>query len=290
MASNFSLTYNNLVLIPTNGYTIQRMEGLDGLPLRISEAPLTARDGGNIYARLYGMRTISITGTIIASDPDTYFDRKRALVQAFTRIGSSDLTITRWDTGATTRTMSAKVVQTPEIVENFGENTFANFFVQVRGEEPWLLDSNNSIEETLTLAESNGYVLPFSAPIPFGESTTTDTVTILNDGDIALPPSIVFNGPVTNPRLTNQTTNETVGITGTINNGESVVIYRNSSGVFYELNGTIGIPGSGVNYFQFKTGDLFDLAIGSNTLKFTAQTFNANASCIVRFTNGYLSL
>lgn len=63
---------------------------------------------------------------------------------------------------------------------------------------------------TLELADSEGFSIPTPIPTPIGESFLDDTITIEYEGTANSYPIIRINGPITNPVITNETTDATI--------------------------------------------------------------------------------
>lgn len=286
MSTLFALTYNGLTIDQNQDtFSIFRMWGIDGLDVRISEANLTNFDGGVVYKRLYGMRTIGLEGMIQTETASEYFAAKATLVNTFS-IKATDLTlsITRWD--GEVRTIQAKVVQTPMIVEEPGEVTICRWRVELRCDDPSFYDSTTTTTYTINLSEPGGIPIPTMIPLMLGGGSN-NTATIINNGQVDGYPEIIITGDVINPTITNVSTGEFIQIATTIPIGSFVRIKRQGSGVSVMLN-------DATNYYLYLntnfSGDLFQIVVGTNLLRYTSSTYSANSQCQVIFTDSYINL
>lgn len=269
------ITYNGLTLSPENGYNVRMADGYNGLPVRISEANLTARPGGNVYARQHGMRTITIEGRVWGSTIDEFFDRKNALLDAFNAYTESELVTTLWN--GETRSIEAKTVEEPMIIYMGGEVTYAPFRVVLRCSNPYWKEAE-AITAILTLPTIIGFDFPFDFPFDIESDTSTSEVIINNVGDVTAYPKFVITGDtdLQNPTITNLTTGKFVQIATTVDAGQTVTIEFTGSGESITRE-------NGANYYQYKIGEVFPLELGNNVLQFTATSYVPNASVYVEF-------
>ncbi|HEY9334018.1 MAG TPA: hypothetical protein VIQ79_06355, partial [Kribbella sp.] len=79
---------------------------------------------------------------------------------------------------------------------------------------------------TLNLPSTSGGVrFPIRFPLQFTGTFTAGDASASNEGNADAPVKVTFTGPLTAPRLTNQTTGQWVQYNDTLASGEFVVIY-----------------------------------------------------------------
>lgn len=274
----FIIDFNSLTLKHDTGYTIQEVDGLEGLPVRTSQDDLTGDHGGNVWGQLYGMRTINIKGFCWGDTPDEYFDRISALINAFKIVDNTSMLITLWN--GSVRKINVKVIKTPDAPKRAAEVTFAEFGLAVIAEDPFFQDEDEQIFTT-GLGISGGGDIPTPVPMSLDPSTG-DVITIQNVGDVDVYPIFEIFGDVSNPTVTNLTTGESFQINTNITSGNKVTVQRNQQGTTVKYNDV-------QNYFQFFLGDIFKLVQGTNNIKFTASTFSSSALLRVTYVNKYLA-
>jgi phage-related protein len=102
-------------------------------------------------------------------------------------------------------------------------------------------------------------------------STVQDGVTIVNNGSVPSPAVIRLHGPATSPQITNSTTGQTVAITKTVQEGETLEIDTKRGTV--EIIDTEGVRNNAFNYISDDPGkfEFIELAPGTNTIAFSVS-------------------
>jgi len=289
---SFQIVYNGLTIDNKQGIIIESMSGLSSAEIRTSEDYLTGIDGGAIWEQYYGMRNITITGSVVADTIEDYFTRKSELSNAFCKKDTDiDLFVTTWN--GTTKRIPARIITMPDITEYSGEVTMCRWLVSLRCPSPFFTDQAASTG-TIELSDIGGYPvgqwdteedefvatsgMPVASPIPY----SPDTLDINNTGDVATNPVYEISGPVTNPSIRNVTTNMAFTINTTVGATEKITVQL--------LNNVLDVRKNGVNMISHFTGNFPVLEKGVNTLRFTASTFQAGAKVDVSYFKNYLSL
>ena len=280
MEYEFKIEYNGQTLDFANGFTIQEISGLDNPEIRISRDELTGLDGGNIWARLYGMLGMAITGNIFGTDVDNFFERKKDLIRAFNKDSDAWFTVTLWN--GQSRRIRAKSVIRPVFSIKPGEVTNTTFRLEVVAEDPYWRDTSEQ-EYTATLAQDSGLEIPFELPAILAQADTSNIITIESEGDGYVYPYIKITGNVNNPRVVNITTGEEFSIDYTIPTGEYVEMYVDTEGKRVLLNGS-------EKFWDKLEGNFIRIAEGTNQIQFSADTYSAEALLLIRFSNKYESI
>jgi hypothetical protein len=275
--SNFTVDYNGLSLGPSTDYSINNAIGLNGLPIRTSESLNTGADGGNIWEQHYDMRSIAFTGKVSAGTVSDYMNAKDDLVSAFSINDSNTLTVQNWN--GDSYTITAKVIRSPEIPYDNGQVTMNDYRVELKAEDPFWKGST-AVTGSASLSDEGG--TPVSSPVPSPVGTASDNlVSITNNGDVEYYPSITINGSVENPTVTNTTTGESFSFDYDLEAGGSIEVYYQTGEVFAKKGSA--------DIYENLTGDLFKLATGTNSIRFTADTFSSSASIDITFYPRYLT-
>jgi hypothetical protein len=134
----------------------------------------------------------------------------------------------------------------------------------------FLIYSETEQSTSLTLPVSGGVTLPLTFPFSFGASSG-GSATATNNGTSSTAPTIVFAGPLQNPRLSNDTTGEVMELNLTLLAGEEVTVDM--------ANRTI-IQDTSTNRMSAKTSAsrFWSLAPGENILRLTATTFDSGTA------------
>lgn len=133
----------------------------------------------------------------------------------------------------------------------------------------------NSLDSQVTSLPTAGGGLGFNAtaPFTFGAVSVGGTLTLNNAGNFQTSPSIVLEGPVTNPSIESLTADKTLSFTITLGVGETLEIDTENRTVM--LNGT----SSRYNTLD-STAQWFTLAPGDNEVRYQASTITASTMTI----------
>lgn len=256
------------------------VNGLDltDLPMRTSSQNTTGQDGGIIWKRLYGKRTITIEGYIVGNDEDDYIDAWRDLVNAFS-IGTGESQILQITLGnGDIRYINCKTISMPSIKEEEGHIWDGDFQVILEAEYPFYRDS--LVTATAYIVSLSGFPVATPIPTPLG-GIAVNTVNLNISGEYGSYPSYVINPVVTNPRITNQTTGETFQLEMEINNAVGPVTLS--------FDGKGKHIGSNDMYNQYFTGTYFRLVSGNNNIVFTGADVEGS-SVQITYSNEYISV
>ncbi len=278
--SDVNVTYNGFSVGDGTDLIITSLEGTGAPELRVGKQDKAGRDGGFFWNSLYSPRVVSLKVAIICATVDEFFSKKRSLVNAWKKsLTALPLTIKSWD--GTSRDILAYPQILPEITHKAGEPTSTDTQIEFYCPSPFFTDSSATKVE-LALAEVTGFDFPFDFPFDISATSTLNSYTFTNDGDVEAQMRIKFEN-VTNPALTNVTTGEFVQLSKTIAGSNYVEIYYDIGRRVLE-NGTSSVESS----FSGTTEALF-LPVGESLLRFSASTYSATAKCTITIQKNYLS-
>lgn len=251
---------------------------LTGLPIRSSQQNLTGRDGGVIWKRLYGMRTLVIGGSLIGDNHTDYYEAWRDLVQAFAIGDDTSKVLEITLPNGELRYINCKTTSLPVIDENVGEVDTGSFQVILAAENPYYRGAETTT--TLQIAQASGFPVATVIPTPLG-GIQNNTANLSITGDYGSYPTYIINQTVTNPRVSNQTTGKSFQLTMTVDvtTGPVPVSFDNR-----------GIHvGANDEYNQYFTGDYFRLEAGNNNIVFTGADASG-ATLEITYSNEYISV
>lgn len=123
---------------------------------------------------------------------------------------------------------------------------------------------------------------PLAFPVVLGGTSSEGYSGATNEGDIETWPTIVINGPVARPKITNRTTGESIELEVNLTStGESCIITYDQDSVSIEANGQ--------NVYGKLTSQskLFKLKPGLNDLIFTGASVGVGANASVSFRDAW---
>lgn len=104
----------------------------------------------------------------------------------------------------------------------------------------------------------------------WGGTATAGVLTAVNSGNAPTLPVFTLTGPLTNVTLLNETTGQSLTLTYTLGSGETLVVdFREA---------TIKLGGTASRYSAKTGGTFWEIAAGTNTLRFQAQSGSGTAT------------
>lgn len=237
--------------------SVTKISGLDMPEIDVSSQSFGNRHGATTAGRYLKERTIAVEGRINGTY-STFPGLRSALVRAFRpRDTDDDVVFTfRWP-GAGNQIMYVKP-------QNLRGDLDA--IATAVGVWDW--------QATLVAGDPRYY----SETEKSQAFTLTGSQTLNNAGNFDAPTRIVFNGPLTNPRITNSTTGKTFQLTTTIASGQSWTVKSIDPSIYY---------GSTSKYATLDTTHrtFIELTPGDNTVALTASSGTGNATVYWRDTS-----
>lgn len=130
---------------------------------------------------------------------------------------------------------------------------------------------------------SGGIGYPFQYPVAYGASTYSSNGSINNQGDLkAYPQSIVINGPINVPRITNSTTGEYIELNVNLaTTGDSLIITYDQD--------TLSITQAGLSILNqlTSTSTLFKLPTGTSNFTLTGSSMGTGAYAVISMLNAW---
>jgi hypothetical protein len=126
-------------------------------------------------------------------------------------------------------------------------------------------------------------VFSVALPIIFGASTVTVSNTANNAGTIPVyPSSIIVNGPINTPTVTNTTTGEYITINQNLSSISDVLTIsydKDSLSITLNGNSVLSSVVTGSTYFKLRPGN--------NTITLSGSTISSGAYCVVNYLDGW---
>jgi hypothetical protein len=125
-------------------------------------------------------------------------------------------------------------------------------------------------------------VVPFIVPVILGATPGTASVLLNNYGDLASYPTFVINGPIFNPKITNNSTGEYIGLNINLGAGQSAIIQ-------YDQDSAPSLSANGINVYGDLTqgSTLFKIKPGNVALTLTGSSVGQGANASVSFSPAY---
>ena len=255
---------------------IYDVKGLDSAPFRITQRDHEGGEGGYMDAEFEKGRDIVLSGTVIgdASTFETYLDDlkgnwapSRDLVPLYFRAP-----------GVSERLLFVK----PLGVRYSWDGNRRNGTIEVQfgayAEDPRIY-TNSLITTSVNLGATvfTGFNFSFDFNFDFGGiSSTTDQLVLDIEGNRPTPPVFIIHGPVTDPRILNDTYSKEMVFS-------PIVLSSTDTLVVDVKNRTVKLNGVTNRRNTLQAPTWFDLAPGQNTLRFRAGSSDPAAFLEVQY-------
>lgn len=266
---------------PALGYYLQPdIEGLAGLPsIRTSEGINVGKDGGWTGPQNYDPRFIAIPVMIAHPDVATVEVRRRDLI---TLLGEKRLLLKYVTEGGSTYTSKVVVMDAPVPIRKNLHTS--NIKINLKADDPLLYDfvsTGGGLVATINVRKpAGGFEINFTLPLEI--SGGNDATAVENTGTSSVAPIITLYGPLQEPTIVNQTTNQQMQILANLSENDELVI--NTALETVTLNGT------DVYYYLADPQDFIEIGPGVNDMYLTSEEGGAEGYAEVKFNSGYIGI
>lgn len=247
-------------------YVLNLIEGIGDIEADIQTQASPNVDGEKITGIRMGMREITL-GFTCFGDNTSDLSVKRSYVGRVMNPNLGLGTLVYEIDDSTIYSIECVPRAVPQYPSGKGQRapTFQRADVTMLAPNPYWRDE---VQRTVSLyAFTEGFSLPFSFPLEFGQQGTSQT--IHNNGHEPAPFIIEVRGPNTSPRITNLTTGQYMEFNRSLNVNERLVI---STEIGKKYARIINDDGTTINAMPFITApsEFFSLRIGANEISYNA--------------------
>lgn len=226
--------------------------------------PRTARNGGWRNRALYAPKGLTLRGSVVTTLPNVGDEIDR-LAAAIPLDVPEPLTV--YGVNADDRLMFVRQEGTPDV--SIVSPYEATYSIGLVAPDPLKYGAIEKVASTNLPSSTGGLTVPFTVPLSVDSVTVSGSATVENNGNLPSPPRVIVYGPVTDARLTNIATGETLFVNLTIEEGEYVDLDFATHTAY--LNGTASRRG-------YISGTWFTLQPGVTEIAFNSPTYSATAS------------
>jgi hypothetical protein len=254
------------------------LEGLTGLPdIRVAQGNNVGKSGGWTGKPLYEPRFIAATVQIAHPDVAVVEQKRRDLA---TLLAEHDLKLRYVTEGGTTYTTRVKVLGAPAPLEQLLTRVMIK--VNLKADDPLLYDYNSSgggIVATLPVrVPTGGFEIPFEFPLIIDGGDPT--VSVVNSGTSTVSPIITLYGPLHEPKVVNQTTNQQIQILADLSASDVVVMNTALE--------TVTLNGLDIYYLLSEESNFIDINAGANQMYLESQNAGDTGYAEIEYNSGFI--
>jgi hypothetical protein len=253
---------------------ITKVTGLDSAPFRESQRDHEGVDGSFMDAEFEQGRSLVLEGMAYCNDGtqvEAFLDDLK-----WNWAPQSNLVNFYYKApGVSERLLRVKPLGIRYDVETLRNTGCTNIQFQAFAEDPRIYNSdliNVNLSQGVAVVSGIGFPLGF--PFGFGDVASPESSNVQNLGNRPTPATITIPGPVTNPRIYNDTTGDQLSFNITLTATDTLVI-----DLYYK---TVRLNGTANRRATLSSPGWFLLQVGDNFLRYRADT-SGNPPAVVSY-------
>lgn len=285
----FTSSAGSLELGSSPPYIMHSFEGAGGLETEIQTVRAPYQDGKTYLDTLAEMREITFQVALLADTQAELYERMRELSSIFNpKLGQCSLVYVN---DYHTREIACYVDRAPvfPIGDEHRGPGFQNCLIQLLATDPFWLDEYQTTEVLAAVTPCLEFPLEISEEGVELGSHSGGIIVIDNDGDVEAPLTFEFAGPVTDPKILNETTGEYIELIYPLLLGETMRITTAFGQKTAVIIDELGAETSAFQYLNLAS-TFFQLQRGENTLIFTASAGSDKAEITIRYRKRYVGV
>lgn len=240
------------------------------------------QDGRTYLGSTFDARQIALTAILQAkSEEELWKMRQWAMRVLDPKLGEGKL-LYEYDGGTKVITVVSEGAQFPPKSKLTGQQ---NLEVDLICPNPYFNDIEDGGEPLA--AWLGGLKFPLRFPTRFAERGRDRMIN--NDGHVATPVIIEFNGPAVNPVVTNATTGEFIKVRRNLAAGDRLVINTTWGKKSVTIHYADGSTSNGFNYIDPET-TFWQLVVGENVIRYTADDGGNQAVLKITWNRRYIGI
>ena len=262
-------------------FFLKELEGTGGVTADIQTQKAPYQDGTTYIDALLEPRFLLLDVAIMAESNERLYQHRRKLAQVFNPKLGPGLLRYEYDGGA--KEIEAVAELAPDFPTGRDNRApgFQRAILSLVCPSPFWLDDYTVSEEIVTWI--GGMRFPWRLPSKFAMKGPS-IINIVNRGDVDTPVRIAFQGPATNPKISNNTTGEFIQVNRELLAGDVLIITTDFGAKRVEINGE--------NVFNWIDlgSDFWQLQPGDNIVEYSSDDPVESAAVTISYRNRYVGV
>ncbi|WP_419877985.1 phage tail family protein [Brevibacillus centrosporus] len=281
------LTFTNtrgesVVLGNSRPFLVTKLEGTGSVDADIQMQKSPFQDGRTFIDSLLDVRTVSIEGAIVATDPLERTSRRKKLISVFNpKLGPGTL---RYEYDGGVKVIQAIPDMSPTLPDR-QNSPFQKFLLTLICPEPFWLDEKAREYEMSDFV--GGMQFPLRLITMF--SMRGSKLVFKNAGDAESPIEIRFNGACQNPKVTNLTTGEFIRVNREIKANETLIITTAFGNKRVEIDDGEGNVQNAFHYIDLDS-TFWQMKKGDNKIQYSTDDGATNVKVKIIWKQRYLGV
>lgn len=254
---------------------LPEIEGLESPDVRTSSLVFSGRHGGKVTNQLYGLRVLSIKGTIKPDNVDEHYELRQALLTILNISQRLKIRI-HLDDGR----ILMQYARTDKPVMPITHKKYTDFFFNLTCDDYMFYeDSGGDYSSILVNRKTNGGA-EWSLVWPVVWGASVGGVTATNTGSTPSYPIIYIYGIVHNPIVTNVTTGDRIELDITTSSADDVIVIDTREN-------TATLNGGNIYPLIAEPRDFMSIETGDNLIEFDTSNSGDTGHVEVRWYSTY---
>lgn len=252
-------TYN----IDRDNLQLQSYDGMGLMSLRRVAQKASGQIGDTDLSYRQDARFVGLGWQIVGRDLEQYFDIREELLEIFQPRINDPITLTFSLAGSRQRAIKVNLDGDLDFVSGQRTHTLHGVSAILKASDPRFYDPTQRTISSSPIAVGEGWTIPWEIPWKIARTSFNVTVSIDYAGGsrIAAPeyPVITIYGPIANPAVINETTDEQIELDGLELAAGQYVVVDLGGGPFSDASPTIrDDTGASVEQYLTTTSDIFN--------------------------------
>lgn len=285
--TEWQLQLGGLTCGPGTSYPLAGLTGMDLPAIRAGDSERSRDHGQLIGLNLYDGRNVTVDLEVDVTDTDFWSALESLAGATLDGLSTEEPMWLQHPTLGALAVMGRVTKRTMPWDIKVTSGKVAQVSVQVHATDPRLYGAPQTATVGLPSTGTGGLTFPTGFPAVFGGGGAGGQVTVTNNGNTEMRPTLTLTGPLTNPTVVNETITGAPALTlsnpqqtsTTIAAGDQVVVDLDLHSVLYYVGG-VSSSTAPASRRAWLSGTWWNLPPGANLIRFRSDDSNDTAASL----------